>query len=116
MATILLVDDEQPIRQLVARVLERKGHRVIACENASEALAVTEPFDLLVVDLVLPEMNGRDLTEKLRERLPRLPVVLMSGFLSQREMMPGPPSTFLQKPMMPADVVDAVEKLLHPTA
>jgi two-component system cell cycle sensor histidine kinase/response regulator CckA len=113
MSTILVVDDEQPIRQLVARVLERKGHRVIACQNASEALAVTDLFDLLVVDLVLPELNGRELTEKLRERQPELPVVLMSGFLSQREMMPGPPSTFLQKPMLPGAVVEAVDKLLR---
>ncbi len=113
MSTILVVDDEQPIRELVARVLERKGHSVIACHNAEEALAVQQPIDLLVVDLVLPEINGRDLTEKLRTRQPNLPVVLMSGFLSQRDQMPGPPSLFLQKPMMPSAVVEAVEKLLR---
>lgn len=96
----------------MARVLERKGYQVIARQNAEEALAVTEHIDLLVVDLVLPEVNGRELTERIRQRLPTLPVVLMSGFLSQRDLMPGPPSLFLQKPMLPAAVVDAVEKLL----
>lgn len=116
MSTILVVDDEPSIRQLVARVLERSGHRVFACQNAAEALAVQDPIDVLVVDLVLPEVNGRQLTEALRKRQPTLPVVLMSGFMSQRELMPGPPSTFLQKPMMPAAVVEAVEKLLKETS
>ena len=115
MPTILVVDDEPSIRQLVTRVLERNGHRVIACQGAAEALTVTEPFDLLLVDLVLPEVDGRELTERIRERQPELPVVLMSGYLSQREMMPGPPSAFLQKPMMPSAVVDAVERLLTTT-
>jgi two-component system cell cycle sensor histidine kinase/response regulator CckA len=112
MSTILVVDDEQPIRTLVGRVLERKGHHVITCQNAAEALAVEEHVHLMVVDLVLPELNGRDLTDKLRQRLPGLPVVLMSGFLESQDLMPGPPSLFLQKPMMPSAVVEAVEKLL----
>lgn len=113
MATILVVDDEPPIRQLVTRVLERRGYRVVTCQNAAEAQAVSEPIDLLVVDLVLPEVNGRQLTEALRQRQPKLPVVLMTGYLSQRELIPGPPSVFLQKPMMPSAVVEAVEKLLR---
>lgn len=113
MATILVVDDEAPIRQLVSRVLERRGYRVVACQNAAEAQAVSEPIDVLVVDLILPEVNGRELTDALRRRQPTLPVVLMSGYLSQRELMPGPPSVFLQKPMMPSAVVEAVETLLR---
>jgi DNA-binding response OmpR family regulator len=113
MATILVVDAEAPIGQLVGRVLERRGFQVIICQNAAEALAVSDPIDLLVVDLILPKVNGRELAEALRQRQPALPVVLMSGYLSQRDLMPGPPSTFLQKPMMPAVVVNAVETLLN---
>jgi CheY-like chemotaxis protein len=112
MATIMVVDDEPPIRQLVSRVLERRGHRVIGCQSAEEALAITDPVDILVVDLILPEVDGRELTDQLRELMPNLPVVLMSGYLSQGELMPAPPSTFLQKPMTPGAVVEAVEKLL----
>ena len=112
MSTILVVDDEPSIRELVARVLGRRGHRVIVCGSAPEALAVTEAIDLLLVDLVLPEMNGYDLTEALRRRSPNLPVVLMSGFLSDEALMPPPPSVFLQKPMFPAAVTQAVEGLL----
>ena len=112
MPTILVVDDEQPIRQLVTRVLERKGYKVIACGTSAEALQVTETIDLLLVDLVLPDLNGRQLTEKLRARLPKLPVILMSGYLPDHDLTPSAPSTFLQKPMMPADVVAAVESFL----
>jgi CheY-like chemotaxis protein len=112
MPTILVVDDEQPIRELVARVLERKGYTVVACQDAGEALAAGGPVDLLVVDLILPEINGRQLTEQLRTRLPNLPVVLMSGYPPQGDLMPDPPSVFLQKPMLPSAVVEAVEKLL----
>lgn len=112
MPTILIVDDEQGIRQLVGRVLERRGHRVITCPGATEALALNDQIDLLVVDLILPNVNGRELTDALRERQPGLPVVLMSGYLSDRELMPGPPSIFLQKPMMPSAMIEAVEKLL----
>jgi two-component system cell cycle sensor histidine kinase/response regulator CckA len=113
MSTILVVDDEPPIRALVARVLERKGFRVITCENASEALAVTDAIDLMVVDLILPEVNGRDLTEKMRQQRPGLPVVLMSGLLADPDLMPPPPSMFMQKPMLPSAVVEAVEQMLR---
>ena len=74
MAVILVVDDEGPIQQLISRILERQGHRVITCGDASAALALTDNFDLLIVDFVLPNMNGRDLTaEMLQFALPGEP-------------------------------------------
>ena len=112
MATILVVDDEPPIRQLVARILERKGHRVIQCGDAASALAVTEAVDLLLVDYVLPDINGRELTAQLRQTRPDLPVILMSGFLPDPELAPPAPSTFMQKPMTPQVVVDTVDQML----
>ena len=115
MATILLVDDEPPIRQLVARILERQGHRVISCGDAAEALGVTDVVDLLLVDYVLPDLNGRVLTERLRERQPGLPVILMSGYLPDPELSPPEPSVFLQKPMRPAVIVQTVEQMLAGT-
>ena len=112
MATILVVDDEPPIRQLVARILERKGHRVIQCGDAASALAVTDAVDLLLVDYVLPDINGRELTAQLRQTRPDLPVILMSGFLPDPELAPPAPSTFMQKPMTPHVVVDTVYQML----
>jgi CheY-like chemotaxis protein len=116
MPTILVVDDEQPIREIVTRVLERNGHRVIACPSASCAEQTPGPIDLLLVDLVLPDVNGRELTELLRRKWPSLPVILMSGYLAEQDFMPPAPSTFLQKPMLPSAVVQAVNALLKPTA
>jgi DNA-binding NtrC family response regulator len=112
MATILVVDDERPIREIVTRALERRGHRVIACPSASSAQQTAGPIDLLLVDLVLPDINGRQLAEAMRGRWPNLPVILMSGYLAEQGLMPHPPSAFLQKPMLPSAVVQAVEALL----
>jgi two-component system cell cycle sensor histidine kinase/response regulator CckA len=112
MATILVVDDEQPIQELITRILERQGHRVIACGDADTALAVTDQLDLLVVDFVLPGVNGRDLTARLRERQPGMPVVLMSGYLPSPDLAPPPPSTFMQKPMRASVIVETVTKML----
>ena len=112
MATILVVDDEPAIRALVGRVLERQGHKVILCQSAAEALAVPAPVDLLVVDLIIPDVNGRQITEQLRAMWPQLPVVVMSGYPPDPGTMPEAPSAFLQKPMLPSAVVEAVEKLL----
>jgi DNA-binding NtrC family response regulator len=110
-ATILLVDDEPAIRALVSRVLERHGHKVIVCAGATQALSNEDPIDLLLVDFSLPDMNGAQLTEQLRARMPALPVILMSGY-PPSDSTPEPPSSFLQKPMLPSAVVQAVEKLL----
>jgi len=112
MATILVVDDERAIQELMARVLEPHGHTVIACGDADAALRVTEPVDLLVVDYVLPKVNGRDLVARFRERRPGLPVVLMSGHLPSPELSPPPPSTFMQKPMRLSVIVETVERML----
>ena len=112
MATILVVDDEASIQKLIARVLERQGHRVVTCGDSDAALAVTDPFDLLIVDFVLPNMNGRDLTAELRKTRPALPVVLMSGYLPSPDLAPPHPSTFMQKPMLTSVIVETVERML----
>ena len=111
MPTILVVDDEEAICRLLQRVLEKCGHRVITCQTAAEALSAG-PVDLLLVDLILPEVNGSQLADKLRERWPKLPVVLMSGYLAEQVALPDPPSSFLQKPMLPSAIVTEVERLL----
>jgi CheY-like chemotaxis protein len=111
-ATILVVDDEPAIRTLVGRVLERQGHHVVLCSGSAEALATNGPIDLLLADHMLPGMDGLTITEHLRSRWPNLPVVLMSGYPLQADMMPGPPSAFIQKPMLPSAVVTSVASML----
>jgi len=61
---------------------------------------------------VLPNVNGRELTEKFRERQPTLPVILMSGYLPSPDLAPPHPSAFMQKPMRTTMVVETVNKML----
>ncbi|NQW03268.1 MAG: response regulator [Acidobacteria bacterium] len=112
MATILVAEDEPAIRALTVRILELAGHRVIACADGASAIAVTEPFDLLLTDYVLPDMNGQQLIDHLRSGRPDLPLILMSGYLPDADMPLAQPAMFLQKPMRPAVIRDAVEKML----
>lgn len=83
--TILLVDDEAPVRQLVKVVLERAGYRVIEANNGQEALQrwceQKDIIDLLFTDYVMPDgMNGRQLAEKLLEDKPDLRMIFSSGY------------------------------------
>jgi CheY-like chemotaxis protein len=112
MSTILVVDDEPTIRDLVRRVLERHGYVVVACSTAAEALRSAAGADLLLVDVMLSDGSGRELVQQVRQNRPDLPVVLMSGYPQQEDAALDPPSMFLQKPMRPQVVVEAVKKLL----
>jgi DNA-binding NtrC family response regulator len=113
MATILVVDDESSIQQLISRILQRHGHRVITCGDATSALAVADDLDLMIVDFVLPNMNGRDLTAEMRMKRPGLPVILMSGYLPSPDLAPPPPSMFMQKPMRSGVIIETVTKMLE---
>lgn len=114
MATILVVDDEPPIRTLVGRMLERKGYTVVLCEDGASARAVTTPIDLLLVDYILPDTNGTELIGALRASRPGLPVILMSGYAQDQSMVADPPAGFIQKPMSPTALTGLVEQLLAP--
>jgi PAS domain S-box-containing protein len=85
---VLLVEDEAMVRALTERILVRAGYRVATARNGREALARLEaqgpgeaPIDVLVTDVVMPEMGGRELAQRLRRARPDLPVVFMSGYV-----------------------------------
>jgi len=78
--TILLVEDEGVVRRLVAEMLEGQGYRVIIAEGPLEALAVTEHFDLLLTDVVMPSMSGPELAEQLIARTSGISVLFTSGY------------------------------------
>jgi len=85
---VLVVDDEDAVRRLVCAVLERQGYAVDQAPNGREALALLDTgaeFDLVVSDVIMPEMGGRELGRHLRTRHPQLPVLFMSGY-SHEEM------------------------------
>jgi two-component system, cell cycle response regulator CpdR len=101
MASILLVEDEITLRDLVAYFLSDFGHQVALAANGVEALHQLEAseFDVVVSDISMPEgISGIDLAEQLRERHPRTKVILVSGF-ARAQLRPLPAGvSFLPKP------------------
>ena len=81
---VLLVEDEKMVRRLAQRILEQQGYEVIAAESGAQALQLCAQregaIDLLLTDVVMPGMNGRELCELLRKRLPGLRTLYMSGY------------------------------------
>lgn len=120
MALILVVDDEAPIVELVAKILEKKGHSVVSAASADEALAVLDRSrpELALVDLVMPGKGGMTLImENLRAR-PGLRVIAMSGRIPLgTEGFAGFSAQFgidcmLNKPFTPQELEASVEKAL----
>ena len=82
--TVLLVEDQDDVRALSRKILERSGYSVLEARHGGEALALCMDeqvdFDLMVTDVVMPEMNGCELAERLRPHRPDLKVLFMSGY------------------------------------
>jgi two-component system, cell cycle sensor histidine kinase and response regulator CckA len=106
--TILLVEDEDMVRTLAQRVLESRGYRVFAAPSGDDALELHERIpghvDLLVTDVLMPGMGGRQLAERLQELQPDLRVLFMSGYTTDEVLRQGIQAEevhFLQKPFTP---------------
>ena len=117
--TILLAEDEESVRQLTARILERLGYEVIAAETATEALRIAEEngrkIDLLLTDLVMPELSGTALAERVRKLLPGIRVLFMSGYSDEVVTRNGtltPGSAFLEKPFSGNELAAKVRETL----
>jgi CheY-like chemotaxis protein len=114
---VLLVEDEPAVRSLAARVLERSGYTVHAASDGEEAVDLLdrlETVDVLVTDVVMPGMNGRELADRVRVRLPRLPVIYMSGYTADEAIRenPAPHGHFLEKPFTPDQLAREVRGAL----
>jgi PAS domain S-box-containing protein len=116
---LLLVEDEEQVRTVAREILGSHGYRVLVAASPTEALALAAahggPIDLLVTDVIMPEMNGRVLSERLREARPGLEVLFMSGYTDKALDPDGvlaPGAAFLQKPITPHSLASAVRRLL----
>jgi CheY-like chemotaxis protein len=116
LGTILVVEDEPGIRGLVRKILRRENYEVLEAGSGEEALteilAQDTPIDLLLTDVMLPGMGGRELAESLTGANPDLKVVYVSGFTDDEGIRAGqfpPGSRFLQKPFTLSALVDAVK-------
>ncbi|MDZ7781102.1 MAG: two-component regulator propeller domain-containing protein [Gemmatimonadota bacterium] len=119
--TILLVEDDDAVRPLMARVLERAGYAVIEASSGSEALEITagpnRSIDLIVSDVVMPGMSGRELSDAVREHCPDAAVLLVSGHHEDEVLRKGineQEVAFLRKPFDTRDLVQAVRTVLDP--
>jgi PAS domain S-box-containing protein len=117
--TILLVEDEPSVRVLVNAVLARAGYRVLDAGDADAAMAIVQhhrgPIDLLLTDVVMPKMNGRDLARAIAARRPRIPVLFMSGYTDSTaiEAPEGAGAyAFLQKPFAAEALMAQIRELL----
>jgi PAS domain S-box-containing protein len=113
---VLLVDDEEPVRRIAARILSRHGYEVVAPASAAEALELVSPgsengFDLLVTDIVMPHMSGTDLAARARDSQPGLRVLFMSGY-SDRAGDAAQNGAFLSKPFDEQSLLDKVRESL----
>ncbi len=116
---VLVVEDEPEVRKLVRRSLESAGLTVMEAENGREALeAITgrgEAPRLVVTDVIMPGLTGRELSEALATARPGLPVLFMSGYTGEdvlaRSLLPDA-APFIQKPFAPEELVARVRTLL----
>jgi CheY-like chemotaxis protein len=118
--TILVVDDEEAVRRLASRMITSMGNQVLEARHAREALATIEehhgPIHLVVTDIKMPGMNGRELGRIIEQRWPGKPILYMSGFASEvfRDGLLEPGAPFLAKPFTQDDLAGKVRALLEP--
>ena len=117
--TILLVEDEAMVRAVAERALTRQGYKVVTASNGEEALECLEtggPFDLLISDVVMPTMDGPTLVRHARAKLPRLPILFMSGYAEEqlRKSIDIEQVAFLPKPFSVQQLAEAARAALAP--
>jgi two-component system cell cycle sensor histidine kinase/response regulator CckA len=117
--TILVVEDEASVRQLVSRVLHKRGYRVLVASTPSEAGEISRsakgPIHLLISDVVLPQMSGRAMAEEIVPSQPGIKVLYMSGYTDDAIVHHGvldPGTPFLQKPFTPEALARKVREVL----
>jgi two-component system cell cycle sensor histidine kinase/response regulator CckA len=115
---LLLVEDEDGIRALAKLTLEGRGFVVTECPDAETAIAVLNAgnrFDLLVTDMTMPGLGGRDVAVRAVELLPAVRVVYMSGYVPDDDRLAEPPGAlFLPKPFTPAELARVVDDAARP--
>jgi len=108
--TVLVVDDQEVVRDVIRLTLERAGYTVLEASSPSAALDLVRadrPIDLLVTDVVMPEMDAFELADRVACEVPGVRVLYTSGYTDA-----GAEGPFIQKPFTPAQLVEKVESVL----
>jgi PAS domain S-box-containing protein len=118
--TVLVVEDDESVRDLTVAILKNQGYRVLIARNGEEALRISQehvgPIRLLLTDVVMPQMSGRDLAERLRALRPELRVLFMSGYTDEtiaRHGLLDAGVAFLSKPLTLDALVRKVRDVLE---
>ncbi len=116
--TILVVDDEEAVRKITATILKRCGYEVLVADGPLQAIEIVDNhqgnIDILLTDIVMPNMRGNELAEVLLKRLPSLNVAYMSGFNDQSELLTMHQERFLSKPFSPVGLSSLIREMLLP--
>jgi CheY-like chemotaxis protein len=117
--TVLIAEDAAPVRSVAREVLRRHGYRVLAAADGPSALELAAahpgPIDLLITDVIMPEMSGRQLADRLRDLRTTLRVLFVSGYTDDAIVRHGilePGIAFLQKPFSPESLARKVREVL----
>ena len=117
MIRILLAEDDESMRVYLARALERTGYHVVAVDDGVAALPLleSEPFDLLLTDIVMPEMDGIELAQKAAEIAPDIRVMFITGFaaVALKAGRKTPDAKVLSKPFHLRDLVAEVDRMFQ---
>jgi PAS domain S-box-containing protein len=117
--TVLIVEDDDSLRKLAQKTLQPHGYRVLAAENGEDALRVSAEhegtIDLIITDVVMPKMGGKEVAERLQPIYPHMKVIYMSGYTDNSIVHYGvlaPGLNFLEKPFSPAGLARKVREVL----
>lgn len=116
MARVVVADDQGPVRRSLARAMRAKGHIVMQAANGHEVLHLLrqERVDVVVTDIVMAEMDGLEILQRMRETYPQVPVIVLSGRMVNNYMeiaeFLGAKRCF-RKPVDPAALHDAIREL-----
>lgn len=115
-AKILIVDDEQFVRDLLEKVLHRRGHEVVVVGDADQALKTLEgaEFDLLLTDVVMPGMDGFDLLRRVKSAYPQIKVIVLTGYARKQsisDFLLYGADEYLSKPFQVHELISAVDRV-----
>jgi two-component system, cell cycle sensor histidine kinase and response regulator CckA len=121
--TVLVVDDEDTVRELVARTLQEANYRVLQASHGAAAIGLLEreanAVDLVVSDLMMPVLGGKEVADWMRQHTPAVPLLFISGYprayLEAHDLF-DPTVPMLRKPFLPSRLLEAVEEQVasHP--
>jgi two-component system cell cycle sensor histidine kinase/response regulator CckA len=118
--TILIVEDEAPLRSLLRAVLQMNGYKVLEAHNGQEALGLiqlhSQPIHLIISDVIMPKMGGRELSDHLAQTHPHIKILAVSGYTDDaifRHGMLQPGAAFLQKPFTPSALLRKIREMFN---